>query len=40
MLNENANRFYERLGFVTIEDVGGYKHMEWKTDPDQASSAS
>ena len=40
MLNENANRFYERLGFVTIEDVGGYKHMEWKADPDQASSAS
>lgn len=30
MLNENAHRFYERLGFVTIEDVGGYKHMEWR----------
>lgn len=30
VLNNNAHRFYERLGFVTIEDVGGYKHMEWK----------
>ena len=30
MLNNNAYRFYERLGFATIEDVGGYKHMEWR----------
>lgn len=30
VLNNNAHRFYERLGFVVIEDVGGYKHMEWK----------
>ena len=30
MLNDNAYRFYERLGFKTIEDLGGYKHMEWK----------
>ena len=29
VLNDNAFRFYERLGFKTIEDVGGYKHMEW-----------
>lgn len=29
MLNDNAYRFYERLGFLTIEDLGGYKHMEW-----------
>ncbi|HET7113063.1 MAG TPA: GNAT family N-acetyltransferase [Pyrinomonadaceae bacterium] len=29
VLNDNAHRFYERLGFVTIEDLGGYKHMEW-----------
>ena len=29
MLNDNAYRFYERLGFETIEDLGGYKHMEW-----------
>jgi ribosomal protein S18 acetylase RimI-like enzyme len=29
MLNDNAFRFYERLGFLTIEDLGGYKHMEW-----------
>lgn len=30
MLNDNAYRFYERLGFKTIEDLGGYKHMEWR----------
>lgn len=30
VLNNNAHRFYERLGFVTIEDLGGYKHMEWQ----------
>lgn len=30
VLNDNAHRFYERLGFVVIEDVGAYKHMEWR----------
>lgn len=30
VLNNNAHRFYERLGFVVIEDVGAYKHMEWR----------
>ena len=30
VLNENAYRFYERLGFKTIEDVGGYLHMGWR----------
>lgn len=30
VLNDNAHRFYERLGFVIIEDLGAYKHMEWK----------
>jgi ribosomal protein S18 acetylase RimI-like enzyme len=34
VLNDNAHRFYERLGFSTIEDLGGYKHMEWL--PEQA----
>lgn len=29
-LNNNAHRFYERLGFVVIEDIGAYKHMEWR----------
>jgi ribosomal protein S18 acetylase RimI-like enzyme len=29
VLNDDAHRFYERLGFVVIEDLGGYKHMEW-----------
>jgi GNAT superfamily N-acetyltransferase len=35
MLNENAHRLYERLGFVEIEDAGGYKHMEWRAEQDQ-----
>lgn len=30
VLNDNADRFYERLGFVVFEEVGAYKHMEWK----------
>ncbi len=30
VLNNDAHRFYERLGFVMIEDLGAYKHMEWK----------
>lgn len=30
VLNNNAERFYERLGFTTIEDLGAYKHMEWR----------
>jgi len=30
VLNNDADRFYERLGFVVLEDLGGYKHMEWK----------
>jgi GNAT superfamily N-acetyltransferase len=30
VLNNDADRFYVRLGFVEIEDMGGYKHMEWK----------
>ena len=30
VLNNDAHRFYERLGFVVIEDFGAYKHMEWK----------
>lgn len=29
VLNNNAHRFYERLGFVIIEDLGAYKHMEY-----------
>lgn len=30
VLNNDAHRFYERLGFVVIEDIGAYKHMEYK----------
>lgn len=29
-LNQDAYRFYERLGFTIIEEFGAYKHMEWK----------
>ncbi|HSQ23628.1 MAG TPA: GNAT family N-acetyltransferase [Pyrinomonadaceae bacterium] len=32
VLNSDAHRFYERLGFVIIEDLGAYKHMEWKAN--------
>jgi|ERR1041384_1511867 GNAT superfamily N-acetyltransferase len=30
VLNPDAHRFYERLGFRVIEDLGAYKHMEWQ----------
>ncbi|HSS22803.1 MAG TPA: GNAT family N-acetyltransferase [Pyrinomonadaceae bacterium] len=30
VLNDNAHRFYERLGFEMIEDLGAYKHMEYR----------
>lgn len=30
VLNDEAHRFYERLGFAVIEDLGAYKHMEWR----------
>lgn len=29
ILNDNALRFYERMGFEVFEDLGGYKHMQW-----------
>lgn len=29
VLNNDAHRFYERLGFKIIEDLGAYKHMEF-----------
>jgi GNAT superfamily N-acetyltransferase len=32
VLNSDAHRFYERLGFVIIDDLGAYKHMEWQTE--------
>jgi len=38
VLNDNAHRFYERLGFVIIEDLGAYKHMEWV--PGQSQTAT
>ena len=33
MLNSDAHRFYERLGFEMIEDLGAYRHMEFKSEP-------
>lgn len=30
VLNTDARRFYERLGFRVFEDIGGYLHMEWR----------
>src|SRR5205085_53586 len=32
VLNADALRFYERLGFRVIEDLGAYKHMEWQAE--------
>lgn len=32
VLNADAKRFYERLGFVVIEEVGAYHHMEWRNN--------
>jgi ribosomal protein S18 acetylase RimI-like enzyme len=33
VLNADARRFYERLGFVVFEEVGPYLHMEWRPAP-------
>ena len=30
VLNPDAHRFYERLGFAAIEEFGAYKHMEFR----------
>jgi GNAT superfamily N-acetyltransferase len=38
VLNNDAHRFYERLGFVVIEDLGAYKHMEWQAKQDNDRS--
>lgn len=38
VLNNDAHRFYERMGFVVIEDVGAYKHMEYKSSDECKSS--
>jgi GNAT superfamily N-acetyltransferase len=35
VLNNEAHRFYERLGFAIIEDLGAYKHMEWRPNQGQ-----
>ena len=35
VLNPDATRFYERLGFVPIEEFGAYVHMEWRPESDK-----
>ena len=35
VLNTGARRFYERHGFVVIEDLGAYQHMEWRPGGDK-----
>ena len=40
ILNPDARRFYERLGFRVIEDVGAYQHMEWQGDADGGEAAA
>lgn len=32
ILNTNARRFYERLGFVVTEELGAYLQMEWRNE--------
>jgi ribosomal protein S18 acetylase RimI-like enzyme len=32
VLNTDAKRFYERLGFEVFEEVGAYLHMEWRAE--------
>ena len=32
VMNVDALRFYEGLGFVVIEEMGAYKHMEWQSE--------
>ena len=39
VLNDDAHRFYERLGFAIIEDLGAYKHMEWNPSKRSTDSA-
>lgn len=39
VLNNDAHRFYERIGFVVIEDLGAYKHMEYRPAGKEAAVA-
>ena len=32
IMNTEAQRFYERLGFRVFEEVGAYRHMEWRAE--------
>lgn len=36
VLNTDAKRFYERLGFRVFEEVGAYIHMEWQAAAEAA----
>ena len=35
ILNEQALRFYKRLGFRVFEEMAGYLHMEWTPESDK-----
>ena len=35
MLNTDARRFYERLGFRVFEEIAGYLHREWAPEKDE-----
>jgi ribosomal protein S18 acetylase RimI-like enzyme len=39
VMNTDALRFYERLGFRVVEDLGAYKHMRWVSDAGQTNAA-
>jgi ribosomal protein S18 acetylase RimI-like enzyme len=39
VMNTDALRFYERLGFQVVEDVGAYKHMRWLPDAELSGAA-
>ncbi|MDT5157785.1 MAG: hypothetical protein QOC99_1323 [Acidobacteriota bacterium] len=36
VLNTDARRFYERLGFQVFEEIGAYVHMQWHPDTGRA----
>jgi GNAT superfamily N-acetyltransferase len=39
ILNTDARRFYERLGFLVVEEQGAYLHMEWRGSELEEQSA-
>lgn len=39
VLNTDALRFYERLGFRVFEDIGAYKHMRWVANAEKSEAS-